>query len=191
MDSNQITAKYTFSMGGVNFNVEIDESLSAEYRTKKYPNSNKKSFHFHPLHEVFFVFDDGINVVFEQETKEYQNCIVCIPPNKKHFTMRNSDYRLLFSCEPNGAVKDDFSNFFINIFTSNVFCLPAIKQDVKEILRQLFFYFNNPQSAIIDDVIVSFLKIIFFQIYILNGAPLARNTKYGNESRYIIISMTP
>ena len=131
MDSKQINAKYTFTMGGINFDVEIDDSLSAEYRAKKYPESNKKSLHYHPLHEVFFVFDEGISVVFEDGTKEFKNCILCIPPNTKHFTNRTSDYRLLFSCNANGPVKDGFSNFFKNIFTSSIFCVPAIKQDVK------------------------------------------------------------
>ena len=188
MDSKQINAKYTFTMGGINFDVEIDDSLSAEYRAKKYPESNKKSLHYHPLHEVFFVFDEGISVVFEDGTKEFKNCILCIPPNTKHFTNRTSDYRLLFSCNANGPVKDGFSNFFKNIFTSSIFCVPAIKQDVKDFLRELFFHFNNPQTVVIDEVIVSFLKILFFHIYILNGAPFLRNEKYGKESRYIVIS---
>ena len=40
---------------------------------EKYPESNKKSLHYHPLHEVFFVFDEGISVMFENGIKEYKN----------------------------------------------------------------------------------------------------------------------
>ena len=178
MKNSHINAQYHFSLGDMNFKVAIDDTLFAEHAANNYPTNDKKSLHRRPLYEVFFVFEDGITVTYENEVKEYKNGILCIPPNTKHFTSRKSDYHLLFSHSIKAPTKDRMSNFFANIFAGNEICwIPQIKQDVNVFLHELFFHFHNPQSNVLEEVIISPLKIIFFHIYILQGAPY-------NEKKY-------
>ena len=144
MSDSYINSKYNFTLSGVNFTAEIDDSLSAEYRAKKYPPASKKTLHSHPLHELFFVFDDGIKINLENEVLEYKNCIISFPPNTKHFTERISDYRLLFSCSIKEKNGDKLADFFLKKFTSNdICCIPVIKPEInvtimgKAILKNL------------------------------------------------------
>ena len=188
MKSSYINAQYHFSLGEINFKVAIDDTLFAEYAAKNYPLPEEKALHSHPLHEVFFIFEDGITVTYENETREYKNGILCIPPNIKHFTKRNSDYRFLFSYSTKAPSKDRMSNFFSNIFAGDEICwIPYIKHDVNIYLHELFFHSHNPQTNVFEEVLTSLLKIIFFHIYILPGAPFNDEKKYNDESRYIII----
>ena len=189
MNVRNINARYKFSMAAVDFEVELDDMLYAVDKFEKRPIPNKKSLHYHPMHEVYFVTEEGIKINFENEVLEYKNCMISIPPNKKHYTERNTDYRFLFSCTPRGAVKDEFSNFFINKFTTDeIYLVPSIKQDVVELLYEMNFHFNRPQTVVIDEVTISFLKLLFFHIFIINGTQYLNIDKYSNESRYIIIS---
>lgn len=189
MKNSYINAQYTFALGEMIFKVSIDDTLFAEYAAKNYPLNEKKSLRAHPLYEVFFVFEDGITVTYENGVREYKNGVLCIPPNKKHFTSRKSDYRLLFSYNiTKNSSKDRMSNFYANIFAGNEVCwIPYIKHDVNIFLHELFFHSHNPQSNVLEEVLVSLLKVIFFHIYILPGAPYNDGKKYNDESRYIII----
>ena len=189
MNPKYITARYTFAMGDVNFTVEIDDTLSAEYVRNKYIDEDRKRLHYHPLHELFLVFDDGIEITLEDGKKEYKNCILSLPPNKKHTTNRISDYRFLFSCSPRGNTGDGFSEFFLNMFSSeDVYCIPKIEGALVTLLRELLFHFSNPQTNVINDVIVSLLKVILFNIYVSAETPFVLKEKYSDESRYIILS---
>ena len=189
MNLKNINARYKFSMGAVDFEVELDDTLYAVDKFKNYLTPDKKSLHYHPMHEVYFVLDEGIKLNLENEVLEYTSCMLSVPPNKKHYAERKTDYRFLFSCTPRGAIKDEFSNFFINKFTTDeIYHIPRIKNDVVDFLYDMAFHFKKPQSVVIDDVIISFLKLIFFHIYIINGSQFLNIDKYSNESRYIIVS---
>lgn len=188
MNETYLNAKYCFTLGDVSFNVELDDSLSAEYRTKKYPIQNKKTLHYHPLQEIFFVFEDNIKVTFENDIKEYENSIVSIPPNKKHFTQRSSDYRILFSCVAKKKTSDKFSIFYTNFFKrTDSYHIPVIDSDMKIYLEELCNLFYNNKFSVSEEIVVSILKLIFYKIYV-HSVPFEKSSEYHEESRYIIIS---
>ncbi len=188
MKENYLNAKYSFELGGMSFTVEIDDTLSAEYRSKNYPAAIKKTLHFHPLHELFFVFDEEIKITLESNTSEYKNCIVSLPPNMKHFTYRSFDYRLLFSCTEKEKTKNAFSSFYNNILNSDtVCCIPSIKPNMKVYLDELCDLFYNQRNTLSKEILTSLLKLIFYNLY-LHSTPFAQNSDYSEESRYIIMS---
>ncbi len=189
MNLKYITARYAFSMGDVNFTVEIDDTLSADHTANKYIKEDRARLHYHPLHELFIVFDDEIEITLEDCKRKYQSCILSLPPNRKHAAKRISDYRLLFSCSPRENTRDGFSSFFLNTFSGGeIYCIPTVSPELLPLLRQLLFNFNNPRTDVINDVIASQLKVIFFYIYVSAGTPMTHGGKYNNESRYIILS---
>ena len=102
MNKKYLNANYTFTLGQTSLTVEIDDSLSAEYRAKNSPEPHNKMLHYHPMHEIFFVFDREIRISLEDGIGEYKNSIVCLPPNTKHFTHRSTDYRILISLNGGG-----------------------------------------------------------------------------------------
>ena len=188
MDLSRFNAKYNFTLSGINFSVDIDDSLSAAYRAKKYPPADKKTLHSHPLHELFFIFEDGIKITFENDSQEYKNGILAIPPNAKHFTWRTSDYRLLFSCSTKEKSKDKLAAFFTEkIAQNNIYFIPIIKSEMRVYLEELFYLFKNQKNTVAKEVVTAILKIIFFHVFIYNE-PLEKDNEYSEESRYITIS---
>ena len=166
MDVKPLGANYSFTFGGVNFSVDIDDSLFSDYRTKKYPENIKNALHFHSLYEIFFVFDNSMTITYEYGTTEYKNCIVCLPPKTKHFAHRSSDYRLLFSCNAKEHTSDDFADFFTKILASRgVLCITDITPETKACLEQLCSFYYTQKNKITTECAVAALKLIFYHIF--------------------------
>lgn len=188
LSTNYLNDNYNFVLGGVNISVDIDDGLSAEYRTKKYPESDKNALHYHSLYEIFFIFDDGIKITFEDGVKEYKNCIVCIPPNTRHFARRSFDYRVLFSCEATEHLGSNFADFFINKFASDkVFCATDIKPEFKGYLEELCELFYKQNSEIVTECVISRLKLIFYHLF-SSVTTAEEKTDPRTGSNYIIIN---
>jgi AraC-like DNA-binding protein len=187
MNRNYLNANYTFTLGRMNFTVEIDDSLSAEYRKRIYPEPHKKTLHYHPMHEIFFVFDEGIRISYENDALEYRNSIVCLPPYTRHFTHRSADYRILVSVGSLGKESDGFSSFLGSLLKpQDVSVIPMSHSGVKMLLEELSDVFYNG-GAISGEVVASALKLIFHRIY-SDTAPAERNAEYEQESQYLSIS---
>ncbi len=60
-----------------------------------------KAIHTHFTYEVFFVCNGALQLVTEEETRNYQNSILIIPPQIKHYSFneREGNFCLLFSVE--------------------------------------------------------------------------------------------
>ena len=185
-------ASYKFTFGEISFQFDIDESLSlTQEKTNDFNQSDDKDFHDHPYYEIFFVFDNQMKIILENETKHYQNCIVCLPPNTKHYSFRATDFRILFSYNTKNRPKGDFEKFISNIFATNViYQIPITNSALIEYLKQLCSLFYNQQNEIDREVIISLLKCILYSIYSLyaNSEPLKQKNFYLNESRYIMIN---
>lgn len=187
MDMKPFGASFSFTFGGVNFSVDIDDSLAAEYRTKKYPENIKNALHFHPLYEIFFVFDDSMTITYENGATEYKNCIVCLPPKTKHFAHRSSDYRILFSCNKKELTGDDFADFFTKKLTqSGVLCIPDITPETKACLEELCRFYYTQKDKITTECIVATLKLILYHIFTCS-APAQKTDDLHTQSTYIMI----
>ena len=184
-------ASYSFSLGDINFQVDVDETLSLEKRKKEYTESDDKDFHDHPFYEIFFVFDDEMKITFEKETNKYRECVVCLPPNVKHYSVRATDYRILFLYNRKNASKGNFENFISNVLATDSICkIPNISPDIAFYMTELSKVFYSQKQELDREVIVSLLKCIFYSLYLLyeDREPAKQNDYYLNESRYIIIS---
>lgn len=180
-------ASFSFTFGGVNFSVDIDDSLAAEYITKKYPENIKNALHFHPLYEIFFVFDDSMTITYENGATKYKNCIVCLPPKTKHFAHRSSDYRILFSCNKKELTGDDFADFFTKKLTQNgVLCIPDITPETKTCLEELCRFYYTQKDKITTECIVATLKLILYHIFTCS-APAQKTDDLHTQSTYIMI----
>ena len=187
MDVKPIGANYSFVFGGVNFSVDIDDSLSSDYRKKKYPENIKNALHFHSLYEIFFVFDDSMTVTYESGATEYKNCIVCLPPKTKHFAHRSSDYRILFSCNAKEHTGDDFADFFTNTIASGgVLCIPDIPPALKACLEELCSFYYKKKDKITAECLVASLKLIFYHIFTCATPPKEADDLH-TKSTYIMI----
>ena len=184
-------SSYKFSFGDVNFQVDIDDSLSPMLRNQDFPITKDKVLHTHPYYELFFIFENETEIVFEKSTQKYNNYIVCLPPNLKHYTLRSVDYRILFSYNSKKDSKNDFKKFISEYLASGSLCqMPITTSGLEEYLKDLCNLFYNQQSELDTEVIVSIIKCIFYRIYSLyikNASKIKQNYS-TNESRYITIS---
>ena len=188
MNKSYLNANYTFTLGRTNLTVEIDDSLSAEYRAKNYPEPHNKMLHYHPMHEIFFVFDREIRISLENGIREYKNSIVCLPPYTKHFTHRSTDYRILISLNSDGGEKDSLANFLAALMKpQDITSIPLSSPNIKVLLEELCDIFHNRKNALSGEVATSALRMIFFRIY-SDNATAERTDEYGHESQYLAIS---
>ena len=67
MEEKFFTAEYNFTIGSIKFRVEIDDSFSSEHLNINYLYKEKKTLHYHSLYELFFFFDDEINITFKDK----------------------------------------------------------------------------------------------------------------------------
>jgi AraC-like DNA-binding protein len=187
MNAPPLGANYSFTFGGVNFSVDIDDSLFSDYRTKKYPENIKNALHFHSLYEIFFVFDSSMTITYEYGTTEYKNCIVCLPPKTKHFAHRSSDYRMLFSCSAKEPTNDDFADFFTKNLTSRgVLCIADITPGIKACLEEVCTFFYTQKNKITTECMIAALKLIFYHIFTCVAPPKKTNDLH-TQSNYIMI----
>lgn len=49
--------------------------------------SQIRNIHQHALYEVFIVLDGSLNVCTEKESRDYENCVLIIPPRYNHYTV--------------------------------------------------------------------------------------------------------
>lgn len=188
MNDSYQSANYSFSLGKTNFTVEIDDTLSAEFRSTHYPATNKKSLHFHPMHEIFFVFEDDIQISFEHGIENFKNSVICLPPNTKHFTHRSSDYRLLISPGKSSAKNYGCASFFNDFLnTERISVFPISSEKLKALLGELSDIFYNHKNEMSAEIVTSILKLIMYRIYSHN-AESERESEYVNGSQYLAIS---
>ena len=189
MNKGLLTANYKFSLGGLNFVVDIGDDLSATYRNTIYHDTVRKILHYHAVYEIFFVLEDEMNITYENGTVTYKNCIVCIPPNTKHYAIRTSDYRLLFSCSPRDEGLDLLGkNIAKRVLSNAVECIPLEHSEMKVFLEKLADLFYRNRDDIAGEVVKAMLKVIFFQVYRYDTKVYEQNEKRNNESYYITIN---
>ena len=188
------TSSHRFSFGEINFQVDIDESLSAERRTADLSSFKAKALHDHPYYELFFVFDGETEIVFENSRSKYTSSVVCLAPGVRHYTLRSSDYRILFSFAKKTGAGGDFENFVTEFLTSGeVSFIPCAGSELKGYLSELCDIFYGQKSELERSVITSLLSCIFYRTYSLytdyTHSERTKKQDYSiSESRYITIS---
>ncbi len=167
---------FSFRFCGVKFKIDIDESFSAKYEYENVtPHTKESSPHYHPKHELFYVFDEPLTIVTEDRSQEFSNCMVLIPPFRKHRTSRTGDFRILFSYEM--YEKSEFSDFIcgLSIYT-NVAVLGSIEKELSLYLNDLLYMFTS-RNTLNNEIIESTLKILFYKFFMANGGTVKEVTK--------------
>lgn len=186
------SASYQFTFGEIDFQIDIDESLSAMQKLQDYPVSTHKALHEHPFFEIFFVFDDEIEIVFEHGASKFHNCVVCLPPRTKHYTIRSSDYRVLLAHSNINDPRGRFASFVYDFFTvEKVSHFSMISPALKEYLSELCQVFYNQTTDLDEEAISSILQYILyktFSLYNANSETVTDTNHFTSESRYVTVS---
>lgn len=185
-----LNTSYSFTLGGVKINADIDVSLSSLTIDTTYLSwaNEHKTLHSHPMHELFFVFDNPMYVKTAYGTTEYRNCILCIPPKFEHCSIRSTDYRIVCSLNFKESGSSDFGSFFARLFSSDdITAVGSIRGELKTYLEELCYTLYHGKSDIENEAAVSALKLIFYHIY-LSGAESKEQLNDNKESYYLLTS---
>lgn len=174
---------YTFKLGGVRFDIDIDESFSV---TKSDASSDSHHIHYHARHELFLLGEGPLTVYTDSGPTVYKNCVVIVPAFCEHYTKRTDDYRILFSTECTGQTKNSFTDFTESSFSADVPISFEASSSIIQYIKELENLIND-NNELQNEAISSLLKLIFYRIYSLSGMGKNQSSTNVNESYIILI----
>ena len=173
---------YSFRLDGVKLRAEVDTTLSATVWSSLVDPLPKKLLHYHPMHELFFVFDEPLTVTTADSVREFRNTVVCIPPFTEHYSMRVSDYRFLFSFDTESADGSRFAAFLGETFAGeDIFSIGELGATPRTYLEELCRVTDGTQDGLSRELAASLLKLIFYHVWSAREekpAPAARHESY-------------
>ncbi|MBO5370078.1 MAG: helix-turn-helix transcriptional regulator [Clostridia bacterium] len=177
---------YRIKISDTDINVTVDDSYSYPNRfTSSSPISPLKMMHNHAIYEFFFVGDEGLTVFSDNGSKEYKNCIVCIPPLFNHFSTRKSDYRILFSFNSPYNKKTDFSRFMNKLQKTDKPTELKSDENLMFLVNQ-FSQLTDSHSSVSEEAATCALKLIFYYVFDLNSDIKEKTTADISNSSYLI-----
>ena len=188
MNYKSFNASYSFTLGGIRFKIDIDHSLSAEINREGGFINESNMLHYHPMHELFFVFGDPLKITTEDEELEYQGSVVCLPPFIEHRSKGKSYYRLLFSYEVKERGGSPLADFFASCFTPDkIFCSGTVSPELRAYLEELCRLTYNKSGELEKELVTSVLRLIFYHVYKGSSPEVKENADNRKESYYLII----
>lgn len=165
---------FKFKINGEPISVTLDSSYLAN---KAFKNTISETsiniIHYHALYELFIIGDSEITFFTEDTTQTYKNCILIVPPFVKHYAIRKSNYRIMFSFKSDCTIP------------SQPFSLKSSED--------IYFYCKKIEEALLktgsynDEITECFLKLIFCEIAALNKNKKTEDYKPKEESFFEII----
>ena len=184
MSTERISKNLKFKIDDLGVNAIVEEPVSFVSDI----DSEIKNLHYHVMYELFFVDDNKLTLYKEDGVLTFKNCLVCIPPFFKHRTIRKSGQRILFSFDKTQKHSCEFSQF-MDVFFSNK---EPFKIDVNDSLlfycRELKSLFNSDIN-LINEIAVSVLKLIFYNIYAINvdsDSAIYKKKSYTTNESYLV-----
>ena len=179
-------ARYSFTLGGVRFKIDTDSSMSAKRCCDTADNKDFYNLtHYHPMHEVFFVFDEPLSVTAAGGTREFKNEIVCIPPFFEHRSARLGDYRILFSYDVQ-EVGSPLADFFREEFPiREISSYPLKSEEIKLYLDELCSVALRG-GELEYELSRSLLRLIINYVYKCASCRKADSVVGKNDSYYLI-----
>lgn len=176
---------YSFKLQDIKFSIDLPNTFYYKNNNCLVDN-NLEYNHYHAKAEVFFVQDEEIEIIFENNVKKFSNCILIIPPFTKHITKRKNDYVLLFSIENKKISSSPISVFYNEITKNTTYLTLKISNEIITMVGELYNLFkNNDEST--SEIIISILKYIFYKTFTLNHDNVTTKEKNIKESYLIII----
>lgn len=154
---------YKFKLDDLSINVTIDNSFTHSSERKDISIGT----HCHALHEMFFVKSNPYTLFDKENTKEYKNCVVCIPPLFYHNSARGDDYRILFSYRHTDKKSSDLYKYMESLFSSPKPVSAKINSSIIFYIDELTKILSGPDK-LSSDMVSSLLKLIFYTIYKCN-----------------------
>ena len=182
-------SSYSFTFGDISFQVDIDESLTRRGEWNNFA-AKSKILHSHPYYELFFIFDEETEIVFENERWKHSDAIVCLSPEVKHYTIRSNDYRILFTYSRKNGNHGGFGAFITDFLCAGgASHIAAVDSGLQKYLEELCKVFYDQKSELDGEVIVSLLKCILYRAYSLytEDTSAKKSSYFSKESRYITI----
>lgn len=174
---------YTFKLGKTKFDVDISDLYKSNPNLKLKAGGDKVP-HYHAKHELFFVGEDPLYVYDGETMLEFSDCIVYIPAFYKHYSIRSSDRRILFSFEPKEEMPCGFSQFMTEFFPASKIFSFTVKRNIDEHLDQLDELVHQ-SNELNNEAAESVLKIVFYNIYTSNSNSIV--TDFSAKESYLII----
>ena len=184
MSTERISKNLKFRIDDLSMNAIVEEPVTFIADS----GSEIRNLHYHVMYELFYVDESPLTLYQEEDVLTFKNCLVCIPPFCKHRTMRQSGQRILFSFDKTQKRSSELSRFMdIFFLKQNPFQI-----DINE---SLLFYCKELQSLfrsdanLVNEVAVSVLKLIFYNIYATNVHPvkaLSKTNMYTTNESYLV-----
>ena len=186
MPEVKVSKTYKFKISNIKFTVNIDHWRSGEALTETPSRNAIKSLHYHAVHELFLVADTPLRVHTADDSFEFTNCFVCIPPFFKHYSHGKSRNRLLFTFEKLDNKHTPFSDFCESFFMADAPFMAHLNDSIDFCRNEFAELFKN-NNDLCDDIGSAVLKLIFYNIYERNASSQDNVLPSTNDSYLIKI----
>lgn len=154
----------------MSFTVSVDSAYISEntYGKDVYkPTINGR--HYHVWHEIFIIGEEPMGLYYGDGERQYQNCILIVPPFVEHCALRNGDYRIMVSCKGDGS---KFADSFIHAEKPFVlplnYCVIGYAQTIEK------HFFDMEEYS--EEVIELLLKLILLEALSAQSKGMKSNT---------------
>lgn len=141
----------------MSFAVSIDSAYISEntYGKEVYkPTINGR--HYHVWHEIFIVGGEPVTLYYGDRERQYQNCILVVPPFVEHCALRNGDYRIMVSCKGDeNKSADSFIHAEVPLMLPLNSCVIGYAQTIEK------YFFDMGEYS--EEVIELLLKLILLE----------------------------
>lgn len=179
------TKQYKFKLDNVTITVDLDNSFhnyKFQYESGTMPYI--KHHHYHMAHELFFIEENPITLLTDSNVTEYKNCILSIPPKFYHMSLRQNDYRIIFSFSHDKDKNSNFSKFLKSLADSTNPQKLIVDSHIISCLKELSSILVS-KNSMCEEITTAILKVIFYKIYALNSPKQSDTITSINES-YIL-----
>ncbi len=178
---------YKFKIADTRISVIIDDYYIINHQKQDIKTALlQNNMHYHAVYEMFFVSSSPLLLLTDNESLEYKNCVVCIPPFFRHRSYGNNIHKVFFSVDGLEKATSDFSQFISDYFTAQKPFEFAISEPIEFCINEIELLLKN-KNSINNEVIESLLKLIFYYVYLENFKNENKETFSGNESYLIKI----
>ena len=190
MPSPQFSKIFKFKMENLEINIIVDPTLTPSQKTSDSDASSKEPFlntHYHTIHEIFLIRERPIVIYTNTTTQEFSNCMVFVPPFLKHTSWGKNAFRLLLSYKKLNNNSSSFGKTIEELLSqNNIFSCEttSLQYSCCEQLEQFLYL---PKSDLNDDICLSLLKILIFDIFNTNNKSSTNIRTDGINESYLII----
>lgn len=143
--------------------------------------SQLKNIHQHSHHEVFVIMDGSLNVSNEQESVDYENCVLIIPPYYNHYTISSVKNGFCFYLSIRQSGKENAEYSFVEKALSKDVTAFDLNEDTSFYAKRLS---EGIEKGISDENIVHLLSLLFTNLFQQLNSPAPISKRTNTQSKY-------